>query len=215
MLMNTIATQATPFNFDLDLSQNALTMEEQFSELRKAHDEATLRHEMELKNARQEGEATGRASTEAQAAEALSKHLSKVAQTASRLLSTRDDMHKNLESQASQLAFAAGQFLARAALKNSPHAEIESLLATAMNDVSEVPHLVLHLPEGTAAEVEPRLMSLLDQHGYGGRLVIKSEANWADQDIRLVWADGELVRDQQASEMMIQKQILSYFEGKA
>lgn len=213
--MSPVNADAAPFKFDLDLSQNALTMEERLSELQAVHATALERHKVELQTARKEGEEVGRTSSEAVAAEALTAHLKKVVKSASDLLSTRTQQHNRLEKQASAMAFSIGKFLANAALQKAPHAEIEAMLSSVISDLSDVPHLILHLPQNTAEEVKPRLIELLDEHGFSGRLIVKTEAEWTEADIRLVWADGELVRDLSAAEAVLQKEISNYFGDEA
>lgn len=203
------------FKFDLDLSENALTMEERLLELQARHAEALERHKAELQTAKKEGEEIGRKSSEAIAAQALTAHLQKVVKSAADLLSARSKMHNSLERQASKLAFSTGKYLANAALKKAPHAEIETMLNNAIGDLSNVPHLILHLPEITAEKVKPRLVELLDEHGFAGRLIVKTEADWTEADVRLVWADGELVRDTNEAEAVLQKEISSYFGDEA
>lgn len=213
--MTPAKADAALFKFDLDLSQNALTMEERLQALQVLHAEALEKHKGELQAARKEGEEIGRTSTEAVAAQALTAHLQKVAKSASDLLSSRSQMHNRLEQQASKLAFSIGKYLANAALKKAPHAEIEAMLDAAIGDLSNVPHLVLHLPQITAEEVRPKLAEFLDGHGFAGRLIVKTEVDWTAADIRLVWGNGELVRDMTEAEAILQKEISNYFGEEA
>ncbi|MEP0521148.1 MAG: hypothetical protein ABJO09_17085 [Hyphomicrobiales bacterium] len=213
--MSPANADAAPFKFDLDLSQNALTMEERFKELQVLHAETLEKHKVDLQAAKKEGEEIGRKSSEAIAAKALAEHMQKVVKSASGLLSSRSKMHETLERQTSTLALSIGKHLANAALKKAPHAEVEAMLIDAIGDLSNVPHLILHLPQITADEVRPKLIELLDDLGFAGRLIVKTEADWTEADIRLVWADGELVRDLNQAEAILQKEISSYFGDEA
>lgn len=212
--MTPVNADAAPFKFDLDLSQNALTLEERLLELQATHAAALARHKVELQAAKKEGEKIGRTSSEARSAETLSAHLQKVVKSAADLLASRKKMHTNLEQQASKMALSIGKYLANAALKKAPHAEIEAMLCGAIGDLSDVPNLILYLPEITAEEVKPRLVELLDEQGFAGRLIVKTEADWTEADVRLVWADGELVKDSNAADAILQKEISNYFGDK-
>lgn len=212
--MSPVKADAAPFKFDLDLSHNALTMEERYEELQALHAETLEKHKVELQAAKKEGENIGRTSSEAVAAQALTAHLQKAVKSASDLLASRSKMHETLERQTSKLALSIGKYLANAALKKAPHAEIETMLTDAIGDLSNVPHLILHLPQITADDVRPKLIELLDDLGFAGRLIVKTEPDWTEADIRLVWADGELVRDLSQAEAVLQKEISSYFGGE-
>lgn len=204
---------STPFRFDLDLSQNAMSVQERLAALEAERLALEKQHSAELVSVRKDGEAKGRESAEAAAARKMADEVAKLAKNAVALLGARDQMTRNLESEACELAYTIGTHLAETALARTPFSEIEALVKDTMDVLSDTPHLVLHLSLETADEIKPQLTRLLDESGFSGRLIIRAERDFDSSDVRLEWAEGQLVRDLEASKAVLREKITQYFEA--
>lgn len=211
--MNEPVVTSTPFRFDLDLSNNAMTVQERLAELEAERVALEAKHSTELAAVRKNSEAKGRESAEAVAAKKVADDVAKIAKSAAALLGTRDKLSQNLENDACELAYTIGTYLAETALAKTPFAEIEALLKDAMDMLSVTPHLVLYLPMETADEIKPQVTRLLDENGFSGRLIIKSERDFNSSDVRVEWSEGQLVRDLEAAKAILREKINHYFEA--
>lgn len=211
--MNEEIVVSTPFRFDLDLSENAMTLQERLNALDSKNIALEAKHATELVDARKESEAKGRESTEAVAAKKSADDVAKLVKNAAALLSARDALSQKLESEACELAFTIGTHLAETALAKTPFAEIEALLKDTMDVLSDTPHLVMYLPLQTADDIKPQLTRLLDESGFSGRLIIKAEREFTSSDVRLEWSEGQLVRDLEAAKAVLREKINQYFEA--
>lgn len=211
--MDAATVNSVPFRFDLDLSSNALTLPERLKAMEADRIALEARHSAELAEARADGEAEGRAFAEAAAAKQMAEEIAGLAGRAAELLSMRDRLGERLEREACDLAYAIGCHLAETALASNPFAEIEALLKDSLGTLSDTPHLILHLPQQIAETIEPQVRSFLDEKGFSGRLIIKSNPGWTRADIRLEWSEGQLVRDRETAEAAIRETITSYFEA--
>lgn len=211
--MNETIVASTPFRFDLDLSANAMTVQERLAALEAERVALEAKHSAELADARKDSEAKGRASTEAVAIQKIAGDVAKIAQCAVTLLSGRDALAQKLQGEACDLAYAIGTHLAETALAKTPFAEIEALLKETMGILSDTPHLVLYLPLQTADDIKPQLNRLLDESGFSGRLIIKAEREFNSSDVRLEWSEGQLIRDLEAAKTALREKINHYFEA--
>lgn len=212
-MMSEATAISTPFRFDLDLSQNAMSVQERLAALEAERSALKKKHDAELASVRKDGEARGRESEEAAAARKMADEVTRLAKSAVSLLAARDQMNRNLEREACELAYTIGTHLAETALSKTPFAEIEALVKDTMDVLSDTPHLVLHLSLETADEIKPQLTRLLDESGFSGRLIIRAERDFDSSDIRLEWAEGQLVRDLEASKAVLREKITQYLEA--
>lgn len=213
--MNDSIVAIAPFQFDLDLSKNAMTVQERLSALEAERIALEAKHGTELAEARKDSEAIGRESAEAIAAQNIADNVAKLAKSAATLLGTRDALNQKLESEACELAYTIGCHLAETTLSRTPFAEIEALLKDTMDVLSEAPHLVLYLPMETADEIKPQVTKLLDESGFSGRLIFKAEPEFSISDVRLEWSEGQLVRDLDATKAALREKINHYFEASS
>ncbi len=211
--MTETVSATTPFRFDLDLSQNAMTVQERLAALEAERVALEAKHSTELAAVRKTSEAKGRESAEAIAAKKVADDVARIAKSAASLLGARDKLNHKLEHEACELAYTIGTHLAETALAKTPFAEIEALLKDTMDVLSDTPHLVLYLPLETADDIKPQLTRLLDESGFTGRLIIKSERDFNSSDVRLEWSEGQLVRDLEAAKAVLREKINHYFEA--
>ncbi len=203
------------FSFDLDLSGDAQTLENRLQTAEQKIIALTENHKIELVEMRKQGEEAGRQSGEVRAAEEIEMQIKKLVGQATSLISQRDKMRLALEKEALELAISVGQYLAEKALAKHPVAEIEGLLQSTISDLSTVPHIVLTIPESSAARVKHRIIEILDENGFEGRLMIKTDPEFDVSDIKIDWADGELVRNKEMALASLKEEITRFFEAKA
>lgn len=211
--MDDTIVSSTPFRFDLDLSKNAMTLQERLNALEIESLALENKHSTELADAIKDSEAKGRESAEAVAAKNSADDVATLVKSATALLSARDASAQKMEREACELAFTIGTYLAETALAKAPFAEIEAMLKETMDVLSDTPHLVLYLPLQTADDIKPQLTRLLDESGFSGRLIIKAEREFANSDVRLEWSEGQLVRDLEAAKAALREKINQYFEA--
>ena len=211
----TLSSAANAFSFDLDLSGDALSIEDRLQLAEKKLSAAIKSHQIQLVEARKQAEEAGRQSAEARAAEEIEKQVKVLAKHAATLISQRDSVRLSLEKDALDLAVTVGQYLAECALVRFPLAEIEGLLQSTISDLSSVPHLVLTLPDKSAARIKHRIIEILDENGFEGRLMIKTDAEFDISDIKIEWSEGELVRNKEMALASLREEITRFFEAKA
>ena len=211
--MDATITDSVPFRFDLDLSANALTLQERLKAMEADQMALQAQHSTELAEARADSEAKGRASSEAAAAKQMAEEVARLSGRAAELLAMRDSLGEQLEREACDLAYTIGCHLAETALAKTPFAEVEALLKDALAALSDTPHLILYLPEQIAEAIAPQVTGFLDEKGFSGRLIIKTDPDWTLADLRLEWSEGHLVRDRSEAEAALRETITNYFEA--
>lgn len=77
-------------------------------------------------------------------------------------------------------------------------AEIESIVARVVAEMSREPRLVIRVPEKDFDEISTRINAITASEAYAGKIVILGDPELASSDCRIEWADGGIERDTRA-----------------
>ena len=94
-----------------------------------------------------------------------------------------------------QTALAAARRIAGAALDRYPLDVIEETVAQCLAQAAQEPRIVVRVGERVAEALKARLITLSEDVGYAGRIVVSVEPRLAAADCRLEWSDGGVERD--------------------
>ena len=155
----------------------------------------------------QAGEAQARQDAEVQ----LSRLAAQLARSAERLLAQDEIRIAAIEEQAVQVAIAAAQGLAGAALAVKPLAELERAVRDCLSHARLAPHLLLRVHEGSVEAAETLLKRLAHENGFAGRLVVLGDPVIAPGDGRIEWADGGFSIESERMAQMVQQAVRSVF----
>jgi flagellar assembly protein FliH len=196
------------FTFDLDL---AATAEEAALISEAAH--ADLARQARA-TGYAEGLSAGERSATTAAAQSLALAANAIAERATGLLAALDAEQARAEERAIGLASALGKKLAGGLIAEEPTAELTALLSDCLASLGAVPHLVIRCHPDLAEKIRDGAAPRIAQSGFAGRLVVMGEPEIALGDGRIEWADGGLVRDQDAILADIDRAIAGYIAAR-
>ncbi len=122
--------------------------------------------------------------------------LEQLANAAGALLATMDEHRMETEALALDFALTLGRKLAGEALAREPLAAIADAAAQTFQHLRGVPHLVVRVNETLVEPVDQLIRGMARERGFEGRVVTLGEPDLPLGDVRLEWADGGVVRDQ-------------------
>jgi flagellar assembly protein FliH len=189
------------FRFDLDLGhrqeRNSVLTESALATLI-----ANARAE-----GRQQGVAEGERSATAKASQRLASAAQAIADHTAALSAALDDHRREKLIEAVDLAATIGRKLAAHLLARYPTAEIEALIGECLASLDEVPHLVIRCTPELADAVREIALARIATSGFSGRLVVLGDPDVAENDTRIEWAGGGVVRDRAALDGEIDRRI--------
>ncbi len=150
-----------------------------------------------------EGHAQGLAAAQAQANAALMHMAGVIAAQAERLLAAQDGRIEMIEASAAVLAVKIARRMAGAALVDRPQAIIEQAARECLVHARMAPHLAVRVNEAHVEDAERLFGKLTRESGYAGKVIILGEPEIAPGDARFEWADGGVVIDNAALDLMI------------
>ncbi|WP_417518083.1 hypothetical protein [Minwuia sp.] len=154
----------------------------------------------------EEGARSASATIEATAADILNQ----VAEQLQTLSGQFDGFAQGWRAQASAIAVAVGQKLAHRLMQDHPIAEIEAMVADCVAELHEEPRLVIRTSDPVAEVLRERLDDIAGKAGFDGHLVLLPDQQMNDQDCRVEWADGGVVRDQAETESKINRAVEAF-----
>jgi flagellar assembly protein FliH len=178
-------------------------------------------HNTKLAEAETRGYANGFAAAQAEALADVTRRLSLALEAISQELKTITQglagVEGRLEAEAVEVATAVARKLAPELIQREPLTEITTLVTDCLRHLNAAPHVVIRVSEGIFPQARERLDGIARDLGFAGRLVIMAEANMGNDDCRVEWADGGLVRDRAATEKTIAETVGRYLaaRGKA
>ena len=150
-----------------------------------------------------EGHAQGLEAAQAQATAALMHMAGVIAAQAERLLAAQDGRTQMIEASAAVLAVRIARRMAGAALADKPQAIIEQAARECLVHARMAPHLAVRVNEAQVGDAEKLFGKLTRESGYAGKVIILGEPEIAAGDARFEWADGGVVIDNAALDLMI------------
>jgi flagellar assembly protein FliH len=175
-------------------------------------------HEAEVAAAEQRGYRAGMNAAEAQARTEAERRialaLEHIGAAVDRLGANLAAVEQKLEIEAVEVAAACARKLATALVASEPMTEIAALAANCLAELRSAPHVAVRVHESLHAQTSEQLKKIAAARGFEGRIVVLGEADIAPGDCRIEWADGGMVRDQQAAERLINDAVARYISGR-
>jgi flagellar assembly protein FliH len=179
---------------------------------------ALAEHKMQIAEAETRGYANGFAAAQAEAqadvARRLSFALERISQELTQITAGLGTVENRIEAEAVEVASAVARKLAPELIQREPLAEITTLVTDCLRHLTAAPHVVIRVSEGIYAQARERLEAIARDLGFAGRLVVMAEANMGNDDCRIEWADGGLIRDRAATETTIAETVARYLNAR-
>lgn len=171
-------------------------------------------HEAKVAEAEARGYRNGMNAAEAQARTEAERRtalaLENIGSALERALSGLAGVERKLEAEAVEVAAAVAKKLAYELIAREPLAEIAALATACLRELRSAPHIVARVNETLLDTVRAQLTEIAAAQGFEGRLVVLGEADIPLGNCRLEWADGGVVRDQAATETLINDAVARY-----
>ncbi len=142
-----------------------------------------------------EGYTAGKGDATAKAEQDCAARLNSIADGVNVAVGQLSEERNKLAAEACELAMMVAKRLVPHLMKQAPFAEIEALLAEALGNLSDTPHIVVRINEEWLEQVSPRLEQIAQTRGFQGKLIILGEPDISIGDCRIEWADGGIVRN--------------------
>jgi flagellar assembly protein FliH len=179
---------------------------------------ALAEHKTKLAEAETRGYSNGFAAAQAEAqadvARKLAAALERIAQELTQITSGLAAVEGRLEAEAVGVASAVARKLAPELLQREPLTEIASLVTDCLRHLTAAPHVVIRVAEGIYPQAREKLEGIASSLGFAGRLVVMAEPEMHNDDCRIEWADGGLVRDRAATESVIAETVNRYLAAR-
>jgi flagellar assembly protein FliH len=176
-------------------------------------------HEAEVSAAEQRGYRTGMNAAEAQARTEAERRmamaLENIGNSLDRLIGTIAAVEKKLEIEAVEVAAACARKLASELIAREPMTEIAALAAGCLGELRSAPHVVVRVHESLLEQTREKLTAIAASRGFEGRLVVLGETEIVPGDCRLEWADGGMIRDQEATSKLITEAVARYVSARS
>jgi flagellar assembly protein FliH len=154
--------------------------------------------EEDVENARAEGRtagfAAGYAESRAQSDREITASMESFAASAASLLAALQAESAAIRGEAVELAMTAARKLAPALIATRPQTEIEAVLRDCLTHLNREPHIVLRIADGLVERLKETIDRMAMERGLSGRIILLGQADIAEGDCIVEWADGGVVR---------------------
>lgn len=175
-------------------------------------------HEAEIAAAEARGYRSGLAAAEAQARTEAERRsalaMENIGAAIERLTAGLSAIERKLEIEALEVAAAVARKLATELVAAEPMTEIAALAGGCLSELRSTPHIAIRVHESLHAQTQEKLAQIAAAHGFEGRLVVLGVADIPPGDCRIEWADGGLVRDQNAAQKLIDEAVARYIGAR-
>jgi flagellar assembly protein FliH len=155
--------------------------------------------EDDLVNARAEGFAQGSAEADASIERASGESLRAIASLMQMMLGRLAQEAHSLRTDAAEVAIAAARVVAGTALDAFGEDAIADIVSIAVDQLREVPRLVVRVSPELAATIEERLIGCAREAGFSGEIVVRADPAASNGDCVLDWADGAITHNRAAA----------------
>jgi flagellar assembly protein FliH len=142
--------------------------------------------EAESKVAYARGSQDAVAQAERQTAAALQALVS----AAAALLAQLDHERREIRAEAASIALAAAKTISGAALDAFGVERATASVEAAMDALRHQPRLIVKLPPKDAEVLSTRIAQMAEDHGYGGAILVRSDAKMRAGELVIDWSDG-------------------------
>ena len=200
--------QAVKFTFDTRFDDGQVPAPKSYAKARFG--------EEELERARAEGYASGFAAGQTEAAarteQDVGQAMRDLAVNATSLLAALDAECAAVRAQATDLALAAARKLAPALVASRPETEIVAVLRDCLTHLNREPHIVLRVADTLIDRLKETVDRMAHERGLAGRIILIGQADIAEGDCVVEWADGGVVRSRADLEKEIDDAVSRYAE---
>jgi flagellar assembly protein FliH len=174
--------------------------------------------ELALAEAEARGQRAGFAAAEAHAIASIEHRravaLERIAASVESLARALPAIEARLEAEATEIALTVARKLAPALIAREPLAEVAALVSDCLRHLVGTAHVVVRVNESDLDAARTQLKEIADAQGFGGRLVVRGEADIAPGDCRIEWADGGIVRERARAEAAIAQAVDRYLTAR-
>jgi flagellar assembly protein FliH len=156
------------------------------------------------------GKAEARTAAEQRAAAALER----IAAAAEALIGGLAAVEARLETEAVEVAVAVAKKLAAALIERESFAEMAALASGCFRHLTNSPHVVVRVNDAEHALLAGRIEELARRLGVTSQLVVLGEPGIRTGDCRIEWADGGVVRDEEAIAAAIDEAVTRYITAR-
>jgi flagellar assembly protein FliH len=165
--------------------------------------------------AHRKGFAAGVAQAQGEADQRVATALGLIADSLSKLDRALNGIEARLETEAVQVAVAVAGKLAPELIAREPFAEISALATECFRHLVTTPHVVVRVGGDIYEMAKEKLEETARARGFEGRLVVMSDAEMAQGDCRIEWADGGVNRDRAATLSAIDDVVSRYVAARS
>jgi flagellar assembly protein FliH len=145
--------------------------------------------------AQAEGFAQGQAQANAGIDRASSEALRAIASMMQMMLGRLTDEAHSLRTDAADVAIAAAKVVAGTALDAFGEEAVLDIVVTAIDQLRDVPRLVVRVSPELAETIQVRLMSCAREAGFGGEILVRADPGAASGDCTLDWGDATITHN--------------------
>jgi flagellar assembly protein FliH len=142
-----------------------------------------------------DGLEAGRQDAQAQADQALADALDRVAGGLDQVAGNLGAAEERRDREALQVAVKLVEKLFPALDRRYGLKEIEALISDSLNRLREQPRVVVRVAPNRLEALQERIEALAAKAGYEGKVMVISDAELPDGDVRVEWAEGGAERD--------------------
>lgn len=153
----------------------------------------------DLENARAEGFAAGHDAAKREAAQSIEQATAEAANTIAQQLGALEPALAAAQERQTRMAVELSAALVRKLFpkmteRHGP-AEIQGLVATALERLRDEPRIVIRVADSLLDTVQKEVGAVAQRAGFDGKIVLLAEPDLAPGDARVEWADGGAERD--------------------
>lgn len=163
--------------------------------------------------ARAEGFVQGQADANAGIERASSEALRAIANMMQMMLGALSEEAQTLRAEAAEVAIAAAKVIATTALDAFGEDAVMDIVTTAVEQLRDVPRLVVRVSPDLAEIMQERLMGCAREAGFNGEIVVRADPSASNGDCALDWGDATITHNRasafEAIELAAQKWLAS------
>jgi flagellar biosynthesis/type III secretory pathway protein FliH len=106
------------------------------------------------------------------------------------ILFSIDSVKRQLIADSAIIATVTGRSIGNRLIEKLPQERIEHLVEEIMNDIIDVPRLVVRIPPILLDSTRMAVERISQAHGFAGRIIFMSEPSYGASDITIEWANG-------------------------